>query len=90
MVRPRWTCLPAGSVLGMDSTLRVPDGYARASLPADPPEGAREAWLHAGKGVLVITGDPPYTGDDRADFEMHDCDAMGCGYDHVLEVRAVS
>lgn len=34
--------------------------------------------------MVVITGTPPDEDDDDVACEMHDCDAMGCGQEHVL------
>jgi hypothetical protein len=68
-------------------SLSIPSGYVRIDLPADPPRGAREAWHKASTGRTVITGEPG-DGDDAApEYEAHNCDEMGCGWDHVLEIR---
>jgi hypothetical protein len=67
--------------------LRVPPGYAPAGVPSDPPKGARAAWTNGVR--IVITGEPG-NGDERdPEYEAHNCDFMGCGWDHVLEVREV-
>lgn len=33
---------------------------------------------------IVVIGQPICTDDDEADFERHNCDDMGCGWDHVM------
>lgn len=81
MARIRWkppepTPSPTAGAAG----LTAPEGYAPAELPTDAPPGARQAWTSA-TGRLVITGDP-----DPED-EGHNCDFLGCGWDHVLELR---
>ena len=59
----------------------TPAGYIRVALPPDAPEGAYSAWSN--EAQVVILGDP------RADDEGHNCDAMGCRQEHVLEIREV-
>lgn len=54
------------------SDLRVPEGAMLLDV---------EVWLHAGH--LILTGDPPDEEQDGA-LDLHHCDAMGCGLDHVL------
>ena len=62
--------------------MRIPLGYTQVALPADAPPGATEAF--ANPLTLVIVGQPDHDG------EAHNCDAMGCRRDHVLERRQIN
>jgi hypothetical protein len=62
--------------------MNIPFGYAPAQLPADAPSGARMAFASAETLVIVGRPDP--------DDDEHNCDAMGCRQDHVLERRQIS
>ena len=62
--------------------MNIPADYAPVQLPADAPHGAEMAFASA--EMLVIVGRP------GPDDEEHNCDAMGCRQDHVLERRLLS
>ncbi len=49
--------------------LKVPDGFEKVA----------EGHVFIGKGEVVVTGIPPAEPEDA-----HNCDEMGCGWDHVL------
>lgn len=61
----------------------APEGWSSAPLPSDAPPGATEAY-RGPAGELVITGRP----DPEGAEDDHSCDALGCGWEHVLERRA--
>jgi hypothetical protein len=65
--------------------LLVPAGYVRVELPPGAPVGAREAYCNG--ATLVITGEPANGDVDAPEYEQHNCDVMGCRWDHVLERR---
>ena len=62
--------------------MRIPADYAPVQLPADAPQGAEMAF--ANTTTLVIVGRP------NPDDEDHNCDAMGCRQNHVLERRLLA
>lgn len=39
--------------------------------------------VNVGNGEIVVCGMPHET-EDETDPRFHNCDAMGCGYEHVL------
>ena len=41
------------------------------------------AKVYRNETEVIITGDPPDV-EDGADISAHDCDLMGCGWEHVL------
>jgi len=47
-------------------------------IPDNPPKGTTAAWADS-TGRMTLTGLPTDV--------MHNCDAMGCGFLHVLERR---
>lgn len=49
------------------------------------PAGTRLAYLTT-SGDVIVTGIPPQDEDE----ESHSCDAMGCGWDHVIERHRIS
>jgi hypothetical protein len=65
--------------------LRIPAGYVECPVPDDAAKGSRAAWTN-GKRVIV-TGEPGNGDENDPEYEAHNCDAMGCGWDHVLEIR---
>ena len=62
--------------------MRIPPDYTQVELPDDAPQGATAAF--ANPSTLVIVGQPDH------DDEAHNCDAMGCRQDHVLERRMLT
>lgn len=74
--------IPAHPWSPLDVPTFAPEGWARAPLPADAPPAATEAY-RGPAGELVILGRPDPKGADG-----HSCDALGCGWAHVLERRA--
>lgn len=61
--------------------MRIPPDYTQVELPDDAPQGATAAF--ANPSTLVIVGQPDHD-------EAHNCDAMGCRRDHVLERRQIN
>lgn len=53
----------------------LPDGFSEIKI-----EGV---CVYSNGKQLVITGEPPA---DDNEAEVHDCDAMGCNWEHVLMV----
>ncbi len=56
---------------------RVPAGYTRAVRFA-----GGEVWTHENGGIVVLGS--PYSTPNDDDPDAHNCDAMGCGLDHVV------
>ena len=54
----------------------TPDGFVKVAKA--------EVFVNRKTGSLIILGEPP--GEDRVEDEEtgHNCDAMGCGWDHVV------
>ncbi len=54
----------------------APDGWKRID------GRVQSAWLSP-EGRIVLLGSPPNE-EDRPEGNRHNCDAMGCGQDHVI------
>lgn len=61
----------------------IPDGYRLDQITAD---GRR--W-YRGRDKIVVTGTPP---DDEhlPEEERHNCDAMGCNWEHVIQIIPIA
>ncbi len=47
------------------------------------PAGYRPLAAYTNGAEVIVTGSPPDEDDDPK-YELHNCDAMGCGWEHVL------
>ena len=65
----------------------TPVGYEPCAIPVRPYDGEPySAWFSAERKMCIVIGNPPDEDDSAADFEayVHNCDANGCGWEHVL------
>jgi hypothetical protein len=61
------------------------DGIPRGFIMEEVRAGKR---YYRGPGKIVITGDVPDE-DHLPEHERHNCDEMGCGWEHVIQIIRV-
>jgi hypothetical protein len=65
----------------MNTTDGIPKGYVLETVR----NGKR---FYRGPSSIVVTGRPPDEG-HLPEEERHNCDAMGCGWEHVLTIMPI-